>query len=119
MPGMWFQIELREPALVTEIQFDSPALERPRAGRGAPPATPPPPVFLSPRAYDVQVSADGRKWSKPVASGMPTGSHTTIAFAPARTRFIRIVQTDNIPDAPAWAIRNLHVYEARAAGAAR
>ncbi|HMC76861.1 MAG TPA: hypothetical protein VKH34_07000 [Vicinamibacterales bacterium] len=113
MPGMWFQIELREPALVTEIQFDSPARETPR-GRGAAPVTPaPPPVYLTPRAYDVQVSADGKKWSKPVASGLPTGSHATIAFTPTRARYVRITQTDNIADAPAWSIRNLRVYEAR------
>jgi mono/diheme cytochrome c family protein len=119
MPGMWFQIELREPALLTEIQFDSPAVETGRGGRGrgagapAQAAPPPPPEFLTPRAYDVRVSADGKKWSKPVATGVPTGSHTTIAFPATRAQFVRITQIDNIPGAPAWSIRNLRVYEAR------
>ena len=123
MPGMWFQIELREPALLTEIQFDSPAAETGRGGRGAgAPAQatpPPPPVFLSPRAYDVRVSADGKKWSTPVATGAPTGLHTTIAFPPTRAQLVRITQIDNIPGAPAWSIRNLRVYEAGAMGATR
>jgi hypothetical protein len=67
-----------------------------------------------PRAFDVQVSADGKKWSKPVASGRGDGSHTTIAFKPVQAKFVRITQTDNLPDAPAWSIRNLRVYEAKA-----
>jgi mono/diheme cytochrome c family protein len=123
VPGMWFQIALREPALLTEIQFDSPAAPTGRGGRGAgapAQATPaPPPVYLSPRAYEVQVSADGKKWSKPVATGAVTGSHATIAFPPARAQFVRITQTGNLPDAPAWSIRNLRLYEARPASAAR
>ena len=41
MPGMWFQIELREPALVTEIQFDSPARWRPDASAAARPRASP------------------------------------------------------------------------------
>jgi hypothetical protein len=137
-PGMWFQIELPQPALVTEVQFDSATVSNRMRGRGAlapapaPGAPPgpagragadatatPPPVVGYPRAYAVTVSMDGKKWSKPVAQGMGEGTRTTIAFAPARAQFVRITQTDNIPDAPAWSVRNLRVYEAKSAAGTR
>jgi hypothetical protein len=128
-PGMWLQIELPQPAVVTEVQFDSvggfgrgggggrgaaplPALGTP-PGRGAN-APGPAPAIGYPRAYEVQVSTDGKKWSKPVAEGKGEGGHTTIAFAPVRAQFVRITQTDNIADAPAWSVRNLRLYEAKA-----
>jgi hypothetical protein len=61
----------------------------------------------------VQVSTDGKKWSKPVAEGTGDSAHTTITFAPTRARFVRITQTDSVADAPPWSIRNLRLYEAR------
>ena len=51
--------------------------------------------------------------SKPVAEGEGTGAHSTIAFAPVRAQFVRIIQTDNIAEAPPWSIRNLRLFEAR------
>jgi mono/diheme cytochrome c family protein/glucose/arabinose dehydrogenase len=122
-PGMWFQIELPQPALVSELQFDStggggrgnrgaaaPLPAPGPAGRGVI-APAPAPAAGYPRAYSVQVSMDGKKWSKPVAQGMGEGAHSTIAFAPVRAQFVRITQTDNIADAPPWSIRNLRVFE--------
>jgi len=61
---------------------------------------------------------DGTKWSKPVATGRGEGPHTTIAFPAAQAKFVRITQTDNIPDAP-WSIRNLRVFETRSSGGTR
>jgi hypothetical protein len=139
IPGMWLQVELPQPALVTEVQFESGITAT--AGRGggrgnltpAPaPGAPPnavargagdgggslPTVAGSspnvgyPRAYSVQVSTDGKKWSKPVAQGMGTGGRTTIGFTPVRAQFVRVTQTDNIAGAPPLSIRNLRVYEA-------
>ena len=127
-PGMWLQIELPQTANVSELQFDSIGGggrgggggagrgAAPLPAPGAPPArgaAPAPSTLGYPRAFDVQVSMDGKKWSKPVASGRGEGSHTTIAFAPTQAKFVRITQTDNIPDAPAWSVRNLRVYEAK------
>jgi mono/diheme cytochrome c family protein len=138
-PGMWLQIELPQAAMVTEVQFDSiggggrgagagraaanaplPAPGTPpgRGGRGAAPGAPGgfgggAATLGFPRAYDVQVSMDGKKWSKPVASGRGEAAHTTITFAPSQAKFVRITQTDNLPDAPAWSVRNLRVYEAK------
>ena len=48
--GMWFQVELPEPVTLTEIQFTSSSI----GGRGGAAA-----VSTFPRAYRVQVSADG------------------------------------------------------------
>ena len=48
--GMWFQIELPAPLVLTEIQFTSSTI----GGRGGAP-----PAWTFPRGYQVQVSADG------------------------------------------------------------
>jgi hypothetical protein len=116
--GMWFTIELPQPALVTELQFESAFSGGGRGGgrgaAGAPGAAPPAPVVGYPRAYTVEVSADGKTWSKPVAQGRGDGQRTTITFAPSRAKFVRITQTDTAADAPAWSIRSLRLYEAPA-----
>jgi mono/diheme cytochrome c family protein len=115
--GMWFQIELAQPMLVTEVQFDSanvPGAGGGRGGRGAAPGAPPapPPVVMYPRGYSVQTSADGKTWSKPVAEGKGEGMRTTVTFTPVRAKFVRITQTDTVADAPMWSVSNLRVYEA-------
>jgi len=42
--------------------------------------------------------------------GKGEGGHTTIAFTPTQAKYVRITQTDNIADAPAWSVRNLRVF---------
>ena len=113
VPGMWFQVELPQPAAVTELQFDSVNATPGGRGRGAAGATgapAPAPIIGYPRAFDVQVSMDGKKWTK-VASGQGSGARTDVTFAPTQARFVRITQTDNIAEAPAWSIRNLRVLQ--------
>ena len=110
-PGMWFQIELPQPVMVTELEFDSPAAGGPwrrcgrpwwRSGRGwRAGAAPAGPVIPFPRGYRVEVSLDGKAWGKPVAEGKARGAHTNITFAPARAKFVRITQTDTVEGAPA------------------
>ncbi len=70
------------------------------------------PVVGYPRGYAVEVSLDGKTWSKPVAAGKGQGRHTTIAFAPTRAKFVRITETDAVADAPAWSVSNLRIYQA-------
>lgn len=164
--GMWLSVELPQPVMVTEVQFESlsqmtggrggrgagatpPAAGAP-AGAAAPPpaagATPPPstdapappaagaaapqgarggrggfggggtPVIGYPRGYSVQVSTDGKTWSNPVAQGKGEGPRTRIAFPPTRAKFVRITETETVPDAPSWSVRNLRIYEAPASG---
>ena len=114
-PGMWFEVELPEARMVTELQFRSPATGggRGRGGRGAaaegaPPPPPPGPGF--PRGYKVDVSLDGASWQT-VAEGAGTGISTTIAFAPVRAKHVRITQTAAPENAPAWTIESLQLYE--------
>jgi len=100
---MWFQIELPQPVRLTEIQFESELI----GGRGGTP-----PAVTAPRAYRIEASMDGKKWTGPVAEGHGTVRTTTIPFAPVRARFIRIVQTAEEENAPHWSMERLRLYEA-------
>ena len=113
--GMWVSVELPQPAMVTEVQFESNAIGGGR-GRGGPQITP---TFGFPRGYSLQVSTDGKAWSKPVAEGKGDGQRTTIGFAPTRAKFIRITQTDTVTDAPSWSIKSLRVFEAPSSSATK
>ena len=119
-PGMWLSVELPQAVLVTEIQFESTTqmaggrgggrgAAGARGGFGGGGGTP---VVTYPRGYDVQVSTDGKTWGNPVAQGKGEGSRTTITFPPTRAKFIRITQTETVPDAPSWSVRNLRIFEA-------
>jgi mono/diheme cytochrome c family protein len=111
--GMWFAVELAQPAVVTELQFESNAASG-RGGRGGSGSAP---VIGYPRGYTVQVSADGTTWSDPVATGKGEGSHTAITFAPSRAKVVRITLTDPGAEPPPWSIRNLRLYEAPSSAA--
>ena len=99
-PGMWLQVELPQPVMLTEIAVrvesarrSSPGRSWParrrarsrrrrRRGRGGarrraqPPPPPTPPVGY-PRGYKVQVSMDGTSWGRPLRQGQGTGATTT------------------------------------------
>jgi mono/diheme cytochrome c family protein len=104
--GMWYQVELPAVVNLTEIEFTSPTQG---GGRGGPP-----PIGTYPRAYKVQVSMDGQRWSEPVAEGAGSGSTTTMTFAPARAKFMRITQTQSTEVAAPWTIQRLRLYKAAA-----
>jgi hypothetical protein len=99
---MWLQVELPSAVLLTEIQFTSSTVG---GGRGSTP------VGTFPRAYQVQVSTDGKTWSQPIAEGQGAPGTATITFAPVSARFVKITQTANVADSPAWSIRLLRLYE--------
>jgi hypothetical protein len=99
--GMWLQIELPEPARLTEIQFTSSTVG---GGRGGPAAS------THPRAYRLQVSDDGVIWSGPVAEGQGSPGVTTITFAPVSAKVVRLTQTADVPGAPPWSMRLLRLY---------
>ena len=106
-PGMWFQIELPQPANVAEILIDTLAGGRGGfgfgRGRGALPAGPA-------SAYRVQVSMDGTAWSSPIAEGQGQNPTTTISVAPVEARFIRITQTGTPQTPAAWAIQRVRIF---------
>jgi mono/diheme cytochrome c family protein len=74
-PGMWFSIELPQPVLVTEVQFDS-LSTTPRGGRGAPQAAAGPPAAGAPPA-----AASAAGTPAPLAAGAtaPSGAAPTAA----------------------------------------
>ena len=96
--GMYFQIELPEPTMVSEVQFTSPGGV---AGRGG--AAPGAPTVQ--REYTVQLSTDGKTWSQPVARGAITLT-TTAAFTPARAKFVRVTQVVAGPGTGPWTVQN-------------
>jgi mono/diheme cytochrome c family protein len=119
-PGMWFQVELPKPVSVTEIQFESgpPGGSRGRGGRGGGRGGPAP-FGTVPASYQVQVSTDGKTWSKPVAEGKGAGPTTIATFAPVQARFIRITQTGTNPDGSAWSVLGFRVFATGGAAGGR
>jgi mono/diheme cytochrome c family protein len=101
--GMWLQLELPAPVMLTEIRFASSTIG---GGQGGTPAS------TFPRAYRVQVSSDGETWSQPIAEGEGVPGTTVISFAPTSAKFVRITQTATVSDAPPWSMRLLRLYEA-------
>ncbi len=89
-PGMWIQIELPKVSKVTTVTLDNTR----SAGD-------------FPRKYEVQVSNDGRKWSRPVAKGKGDGAVTEIAFDPTEAKFVRITQTGK--HKLYWSIHELNI----------
>ena len=72
-PGMWFQVELPQPAKVAGLQFSS------GAGTND---------FL--RGYQVLVSVDGQQWGEPIVTGRGTGLRSEILFSPVEVKYLRI-----------------------------
>jgi mono/diheme cytochrome c family protein/glucose/arabinose dehydrogenase len=105
--GMWFRIELPQPTMLTELQFDSPTAG---GGRSGSPIT-----ATSPRSYRVEVSTDGNTWTE-VAQGQGGARTTTIVFAPVTARMVRITQTADAKDTPSWSMERLRVFQPAAGG---
>jgi mono/diheme cytochrome c family protein len=119
--GMWLQVELAQPANVTEIQFESVAgggrgggggrgrgtpgtpgapgtlAQGPGPGEAAPPIDPA--TVGYPRGYRVEVSTDGAAWRQ-VAEGAGQSPVTSIVRAGT---FVRILGR-SVENAPAWSI---------------
>jgi mono/diheme cytochrome c family protein len=121
--GMYLQVELPAITQIAEVQIDTPA---PQAGRGggrggrgaaaAPPAPPPPAGFA--RGFQVQVSTDGTRWTT-VATGQGSAATSVVPFNPVRAKFVRVNQTATTPDAPAWSVQRVRLYQIPTAAAAR
>jgi mono/diheme cytochrome c family protein len=107
-PGMWYQVELPQPANIVEVHVDALAGGRGNfgfgfgRGRGGVPSG-------SLAAYRVQVSSDGTTWSDAVAEGKGQNPTTTIVMKPVVARFIRITLTAAPPNAIGWAIQRVRI----------
>ncbi|MCC7042232.1 MAG: discoidin domain-containing protein [Acidobacteria bacterium] len=115
--GMFLQIAMDAPVQLTEVQIDTPVPGFGRGGRGggrggapgAPAPAPPAPGFA--RGYQLQVSMDGSRWTT-VAAGEGSAGTTVVQLKqPTRARFVRINQTATTPDAPAWSIQRVRLYQ--------
>lgn len=96
-PGMSLQVELPQPTLITEIEFE--------AGRISDSAAP----VGYPRAFDVTTSIDGVTWT-PVASERGEGAVTNVRFEPLRAKFVRMALTAGGPDLPPWSVQRLRLF---------
>lgn len=90
-PGMWVQIELPKLTEISTVTLDS---KRSKDDY--------------PRGYEVQVSTNGKKWSKPLAAGQGTGPLTEINFDTTEAKFLRITQTGT--HRLYWSIHELNVH---------
>jgi hypothetical protein len=119
--GMWFQVELPEPATLAEVEFESPAMRVVRQGVAANaasnslPGPRPPEPLTYPRGYRVELSTDGTTWST-AAEGAGGSVVTSVPFKPTRARFVRVTQTATPDGSPAtppgtlWAIQQLRLW---------
>ena len=101
-PGMWFQVELPQELVLTELQFESPLVGKEAASGLA---------AASPRSYRLEISRDGQVWNQ-VAEGRGGSRTTAITFAPARAKFVRITQTGDATDTVGWSMERLRLYQA-------
>jgi mono/diheme cytochrome c family protein/glucose/arabinose dehydrogenase len=92
VPGMWFQIELRQETSIIGVELDSTKSANDY-----------------PRGYTVETSKDGQAWGKPVATGKGLGAVTEITFPAVNAKFIRITQTGSAPG-NFWSIHELEVF---------
>lgn len=75
-PGMWVQVELPVKTKLSGVVLD--------AGSS---------TNDFPRGYTVQVSDDGKSWSKPIAKGQGKSALLEIKFPTVEAKFLRITQT--------------------------
>src|SRR4051794_2116590 len=92
-PGQWLQADLGSVQTIRRVVLDT------GADSGD-----------FPRGYELYTSTDGTTWSAgPAASGAGSGQLTTIDFAAAAARYVRIVQTASAPQW--WSVADLRVYD--------
>jgi mono/diheme cytochrome c family protein len=85
--GMWFQVEFPNAITISELQFKSPPISR-GWWKDAPP-----PIQTGPKGYNLEVSQDGKNWTKVVNNGEGSRQSSIIRFTPTETKFLRITLT--------------------------
>ena len=102
--GMWFQIELPEPANFAELHFSSPPIRRGWKAEA------PPPLETYPQLYAIQVSDEGKIWSEPIAQGSCDRRDTKIVFPKTTGRFLRITQMGVPTHEAPWKMESMKVF---------
>ncbi|NND32470.1 MAG: c-type cytochrome, partial [Saprospiraceae bacterium] len=102
--GMWFQVELPEEVVFSEIHFNSPPIRRGWRKDA------PPPIPTYPHAYTIRISSDGTTWSDPVAQGSCNDKNVLIKLPPSEGRFIRITQTGEKQNEAPWKMESMKLF---------
>lgn len=91
-PGSWLVIELPEAVTLTGCSLDT---------RGS--------ANDFPQRYEVRTSADGERWSEPIAKGKGSKDDPIIRWQPTAARFVKITQLGKKPNLY-WSIHELHLF---------
>ena len=89
--GQWFQLELPAEQTLSGLRLDTTKSRND-----------------FPRGYKVELSADGKTWGKPVATGKGVGAVTSIEFPATPAKFLRITQTETMKGG-FWSIHELEL----------
>ncbi|MGB5359048.1 MAG: discoidin domain-containing protein, partial [Eudoraea sp.] len=103
--GMWYQIEFPDVTTITEIHFNSPSKRRGNYRDRIPP------FQTYPRFYELQISSDGANWNT-IKEGKCDNPDTILTFEPNKTKFLRIVLTDNLEEEGEipWSMRQMKIF---------
>jgi mono/diheme cytochrome c family protein len=88
--GMWVQVELPKKAHISGVLLDATGSDKDY-----------------PRGYEVQVSDDGKDWSKPVAEGKGKEALMDVSFPEVEAKFVRVTQTGK--DRLFWSIHEMRL----------
>lgn len=91
-PGMWFTFDMGEVREISSIVLDCQKS-----------------AMDYPRSFSVEISDDGKNWSKPIAEGLGEGPVVDILLPEVSTRHVRIRQ-HGIAEGKYWSIHKLEVY---------
>ena len=94
-PGMTFTVDMMKSRNIYRIVLDTTGSARDY-----------------PRGYELLVSDNGQKWSKPVAQGKGIHAVTSITFDEVNVRYFRITQTGSV-NGLHWSIHEMSVFEKR------
>ncbi|MEP7268744.1 MAG: c-type cytochrome [Saprospiraceae bacterium] len=109
--GMWYMVELPEAKKITELQFKSQPIFRGFRQDG------PPPVQTCPSEFDLEVSMDGKIWTKVLSKANGTKGFTDVRFDPVLVKFLKMTLTKSeeiihgerrgqpVDFVPAWTMR--------------
>ncbi len=111
--GMWFQLELPNQQLLSEINFTSPTSFK-RGWRPDPKNPgPPPQVNTYPKIYNLEASIDGNNWQKILENYKGNGGENVVNFKPTKAKYLRIRLIEPLSsdtDELQWSMRTVKIF---------